>query len=101
MLQLCRILAKAKREAVHSEDHALRILKCIAMFRLTNPEAEIKVCAGRSHLRSLQSMVLCAGATGIMIGPLLTTSGGDVEHDLQMLRDLGMLPDDYPQPSTP
>jgi len=66
----------------------LDILRCVAMFRLTNPEAEIKVCAGRIHLRDLQSMVFHAGATGIMIGDLLTVAGRDVKQDLQMLEDL-------------
>jgi len=66
----------------------LAILRSIAMFRLLNPRAEIKVCAGRALLRDLQSMIFYAGATGMMIGPLLTVAGRNVEDDLQMLRDL-------------
>lgn len=66
----------------------LEILKTIAMFRLTNPQAEIKVCAGRIHLRQLQSMIFYAGATGMMIGSLLTVAGCDVKQDIQMLKDL-------------
>ncbi len=68
----------------------LEILKCVAMFRFMNPKAEIKVCAGRTHLRDLQSMMFYAGATGMMIGDLLTVAGRDVATDLQMLEDLGM-----------
>ncbi|NQT94400.1 MAG: biotin synthase BioB [Lentisphaerae bacterium] len=70
----------------------LDILRSIAMFRLTNPRAEVKVCAGRHLLRDLQSMIFAAGATGMMIGPLLTVAGGDVERDLQMIRDLELQP---------
>jgi len=66
----------------------LDILKTIAMFRMTNPKAEIKVCAGRIHLRQLQSMIFYAGATGMMMGSLLTVAGCDVKQDLQMLKDL-------------
>ncbi|MFO7821070.1 MAG: biotin synthase BioB [Lentisphaeria bacterium] len=66
----------------------LEILRAIAMFRLVNPRAEIKICAGRLLLRDLQSMIFQAGATGMMIGPLLTIAGRDVETDLQMLKDL-------------
>jgi len=66
----------------------LEILKTIAMFRMTNPRAEIKVCAGRIHLRQLQSMIFYAGATGMMIGSLLTVAGCDVAQDIQMLKDL-------------
>lgn len=68
----------------------MEILKSIAMFRMVNPKAEIKVCAGRVHLGDLQSMIFYAGATGMMIGPLLTIAGRDVETDLKMLRDLEM-----------
>ncbi|MFP4687957.1 MAG: biotin synthase BioB [bacterium] len=67
----------------------LEILRTIIMFRLVNPEAELKVCAGRENLRDLQSMIFYAGATGMMIGDLLTVAGRDEKSDLQMLNDLG------------
>jgi biotin synthase len=67
----------------------VEILKAIAMVRFVNPRAEIKVCAGRAHLRDLQSMIFAAGATGMMVGPLLTVAGRRVEEDLRMLDDLG------------
>ncbi|MCK5802777.1 MAG: biotin synthase BioB [Lentisphaeria bacterium] len=66
------------------------ILRAIAMVRLVNPTAEVKVCAGRLLLRDLQSMIFHAGATGMMVGPLLTVAGRDVDTDLQMLEDLEM-----------
>lgn len=69
----------------------LDIIRSIAMFRMMNPRAEIKVCAGREHLRELQPLIFYAGATGFMVGPLLTIDGRDVEGDLQMLRDLEMV----------
>jgi biotin synthase len=67
----------------------LEILTSIAMVRLTNPRAEVKVCAGRTHLRDLGAMIFHAGATGMMIGSLLTVAGRAVEEDLRMLADLG------------
>jgi biotin synthase len=66
----------------------LDILRTVAMFRLTNPRAEVKVCAGRLHLDDMQSMIFLAGANSMMIGPLLTVAGRNVERDLKMLRDL-------------
>ena len=69
----------------------LEMIRSIAMFRMMNPLAEIKVCAGRVNLRDLQSMLFYAGATGMMIGPLLTVAGREVEQDLQMLNDLEVL----------
>ncbi|MDT8389631.1 MAG: hypothetical protein RRC34_03880 [Lentisphaeria bacterium] len=70
----------------------LEILLTIIMFRLKNPMAEIRLAAGRAHLRSLQSMAFHAGVTGIMIGDLLTITGQNVEQDIQMVRDLGLEP---------
>jgi biotin synthase len=64
------------------------ILRTIAMFRLTNPRAEVRVCAGRTHLRDLQSMVFLAGANGMMIGDLLTVAARGAREDLRMVGDL-------------
>lgn len=66
----------------------LDILRTVAMVRLTNPGAQIKVCAGRGLLGDLQSLIFYAGASGMMIGPLLTVPGRDVDMDLKMLKDL-------------
>lgn len=66
----------------------LDILRIISMFRLTNPRAEVKVCAGRVHLGDLQSMIFLAGANSMMTGRLLTVAGRDVDRDLKMISDL-------------
>lgn len=66
----------------------LDMLRTLIMFRLTNPRAELRVCAGRVQLRDLQAMIFHAGANGMMIGPLLTVAGRSLEDDLRMLRDL-------------
>ena len=66
-------------------------LKIIAMLRLTNPRKEIIICGGRElNLRELQPLMFAAGATGVMAGNYLTTSGRSIEEDLQMLNDLGL-----------
>jgi biotin synthase len=66
------------------------ILKCIVMFRLTNPQAEIEICGGRCHLAEQQSLIFAAGANGMMIGPLLTTAGSSSDEDLLMIRNLSL-----------
>jgi len=66
----------------------LDILRAVSMIRLTNPRAEVKICAGRLCLGDLQSMIFHAGANSMMIGPFLTVAGRNVEQDLRMLRDL-------------
>lgn len=67
------------------------ILRAICMFRLTNPRAELRVCGGRQLLGDLQPQAFAAGASGMMMGRLLTTSGQDVDADLAMLRDLELV----------
>jgi len=66
----------------------VEILRAIIMFRFVNPSAEIKIAAGRIHLRDMQSMIFNAGATGMMIGEYLTVAGRSPKEDIQMLRDL-------------
>ncbi len=64
-------------------------LKVLAMFRLVNPQREIRIAGGREiHLRSLQAMGLYA-ANSIFVGDYLTTKGQLPEADYAMIRDLG------------
>jgi len=71
----------------------LKILSIVAMFRLMLPDRPIKLAGGRQqNLRDLQSLIFLAGADGCIIGNLLTTTGRPPEHDLAMIRDLGLEP---------
>jgi biotin synthase len=64
-------------------------LKVLAMFRLVNPDREIRIAGGRElHLGSLQALGLYA-ANSIFIGDYLTTKGQAPDADIEMLRDLG------------
>ncbi len=38
----------------------------------------------------LAPLAFLAGANGLMVGDYLTTCGGTIQEDLQMLRDLGL-----------
>ncbi|MFZ5643711.1 MAG: biotin synthase BioB [Bacillota bacterium] len=69
----------------------LELLHTLAIFRLVLPKAQIRLCGGRSNLRSLQPLAFMAGADGVMIGNYLTTKGEDLQNDLRMLSDLGFL----------
>jgi len=67
-------------------------LVTIAIYRLILPDKKIIICGGREkNLCDLQSWIFFAGATGMMIGDYLTTSGRNVDSDIQMLEDLGLL----------
>jgi biotin synthase len=64
-------------------------LKVLAMFRLVNPDREIRIAGGRElHLGSMQALGLYA-ANSIFVGDYLTTKGQPPEADYQMIRDLG------------
>jgi biotin synthase len=70
---------------------ALEALACIALFRFIHPRRDITICGGREiTLNDLQSWVFFAGANGVMIGNYLTTQGRSIDHDLQMIADLGL-----------
>lgn len=64
-------------------------LKVLCVFRLVNPDRELRIAGGREvHLRSMQAMGLYA-ANSMFVGDYLTTPGQVPEADFQMVRDLG------------
>jgi len=64
-------------------------LKALAMFRMVNPDREIRIAGGREmHLGSLQPLALYA-ANSIFVGDYLTTQGQPPEADYQMIQELG------------
>jgi biotin synthase len=64
-------------------------LRGLAMMRLVNPAAEIRIAGGRElHLGSLQAMGLYA-ANSMFVGDYLTTKGQLPEADYRMIEDLG------------
>jgi biotin synthase len=64
-------------------------LRGLAMMRLVNPAAEIRIAGGREiHLGSLQALGLYA-ANSMFVGDYLTTKGQLPEADYRMIEDLG------------
>jgi len=69
----------------------MECLHTIALFRMILPAKRIIICGGRErNLRELQSWIFFAGASGVMIGAYLTTSGRDEALDHILLKDLGL-----------
>jgi biotin synthase len=69
-----------------SPEYCLRIL---CLFRFLNPEAEIRIAAGREiHLRNLEVLSLYAANSLFMEG-YLNTKGSTRMKTLQMIRDAG------------
>jgi biotin synthetase len=79
-----------------AEKHDLTPLDClkiIAVMRLAMPQKELFVCGGREvNMRQYQELMFDAGASGTMLGNYLTTQGRSPEQDLQLIRDLGLVP---------
>ena len=68
-------------------------LRIISMFRLVLPDKDILIGGGREYnLRDMHSMIFQAGASGILTGNYLTTSGRKTEDDMKMLADMGFEP---------
>jgi biotin synthase len=66
-------------------------LRGLAMMRLVNPAAEIRIAGGREiHLGSLQALGLYA-ANSIFVGDYLTTRGQLPAEDYKMIEELGFV----------
>jgi biotin synthase len=65
------------------------ILTAFAMFRIINPEAEIRFAGGRASIKHIQEKALKCGVSASLVGDLLTTVGSSVDEDFAMFRRLG------------
>lgn len=64
-------------------------LKALALFRMANPDREIRIAGGREmHLGSMQPLGLYA-ANSIFVGDYLTTKGQAPEEDYRMIKEMG------------
>lgn len=75
-----------KQEKLSSEE----ILRTIAIFRLINPTANIRLAAGRKLLRDKGASAFLGGASASITGNMLTTSGTTIKEDKEMLKRLGL-----------
>lgn len=69
-----------------SEDE---ILRTIAMFRFINPNAEIRLAAGRKLLANSGERAFKSGANATITGNMLTTCGTTIDGDKKLLKSLG------------
>ncbi len=68
-----------------------RALRVLAMMRLANPRAEVRVAAGREgHLRSLEALALWP-ANSLFVDGYLTTKGKSAIDTYRMIRDAGFV----------
>lgn len=66
------------------------ILRTVAFFRYINPEANIRLAAGRALLTNDGESAFRAGASASITGNMLTTAAcATIRSDRKMLRDMG------------
>ena len=65
------------------------ILRTIAIFRYINPEADVRLAAGRNRMEHSGQRVFCSGANAAITGDMLTTSGNKIADDIEMLASMG------------
>lgn len=65
------------------------ILRCIALFRYINPEADIRLAGGRVLLADSGREAFVSGANAAITGNMLTTSGNTIREDMQMFEKMG------------
>lgn len=75
-----------EHQACLTEDE---ILRTVAMFRLINPTAKIRLAAGRKLMKDSGRQAFYAGANATITGDLLTTSGNNIGQDKKMLMEMG------------
>ena len=64
-------------------------MKLLCLYRFLNPEAEIRIAAGREyHLRDLQALALYPASSLFMDG-YLNAKGSSRTKTLQMIKDAG------------
>lgn len=65
------------------------ILRTVAIFRILNPTADVRLAAGRTLLAESGKNAFFAGANATITGDMLTTSGNSTKQDKDMLTKCG------------
>ncbi len=65
------------------------ILRTVAFFRYINPEANIRLAAGRGLMENDGEQAFKSGASATITGNMLTTSGSTIAEDKRLLLNLG------------
>ncbi|MGI6722584.1 MAG: biotin synthase BioB [Anaerovoracaceae bacterium] len=67
------------------------ILRTVAFFRYIDPQADIRMAAGRGLLENSGRRAFESGASAAITGNMLTTTGSTIKSDRTMLSSLGRL----------
>ena len=73
------------------------ILKTVAIFRYINPDAQIRIAAGRYRFPDGGTELFTSGANATITGDMLTTTGNNIQEDRTMLQDMGFQIHEVPE----
>lgn len=65
------------------------ILRSFAMFKIVNPQADVRLAGGRVRIKHIQEEALKSGISGALVGDMLTTIGSKVKEDFAVFDKLG------------
>lgn len=65
------------------------VIRAVAMIRILNPEASVRLAGGRSRIKAAEPELFRCGISGSIVGDLLTTTGSDIDTDKAMFLRLG------------
>ncbi len=65
------------------------VLTSVALFRIINPEAHIRLAGGRPRIAHLFPKLLHSGVSASIVGDMLTTLGSDIDTDKNVLKNEG------------
>jgi len=64
------------------------VLRSIAMFRIINPTAAIRLAGGRALIKHLEHQLFRAGVDSVITGDMLTTVGSDIDADIKLTESI-------------
>lgn len=67
------------------------IKRTFVLFRFLNPEAELRIAAGRILMKDSGRELFESGVNATITGNMLTTSGNNIEEDKKMLKEMGLV----------
>ena len=65
------------------------ILRAMAMMRIINPTADIRLAGGRNRIKHLEKRLLFCGVSASIVGDMLTTAGSKIDADFTFFRSHG------------
>lgn len=65
------------------------VMSTVAILRVVNPEANIRLAGGRNMIKHLEQRLLMCGVSASIVGDLLTTTGSDINSDKEMFHRCG------------